>query len=301
MRKNLMFLAGVCLWAENSFASLLQVTDLDEHFLPYVKFIPKAFPKTEPVVDQPPEKPDLTIPVQNTGGLRKIPSWEDLVQPNWQDVFYKRHHSGQQHFLIFSSDNDLLQSYLAVLMRLLVANPSCRITIVASNNEQGILSDQIRPLIRGQQKAQFNYMRDLHFIDNLFSSKSSEAKPIHNERYTGILLDRTVTDFEALKDKWLRTNLSMLYIPLDPDRQNPDAIKNQLYRIKFPTNYVVTTETMICAGTSDYSQFPKGDFRPAHNPTNIKTPVIDRKMIRTKHKCSDFEHHKCGDNCRAPE
>ncbi len=250
------------------------------------------------------------LPVQSTFAFNilpmvKTPSFvevdlEEPVSPrtlpasHWQDIFYRSHHFGQQHFLICATDPELFSHYLAALMRLLISNPHCRVTFVANKEEHETLRRQVYVLLRDNIRQNTEVLRDLHFIDQPFVKESRDIKmsvsALNGDKYTAMLLACPRGDY-TIPVKWLHNKNAMIYIPFSRDPKN---IERKLHDAGFRSHHMIRTSTMICAATSDITSFPNEGSYPGHNPDK-STPVILRKESMLG-ECPECGKHSKSDN-----
>ncbi len=272
----------------------------------------------------------LALPVEPTvTTMKRVPSVENLPAKCWGDIFYERHHSGPQHFLICAHNNHLFETYLAALPKLLSHNSHCRITILAPEEEHRSLRAQVKAFIQTNVKPTYD-TRDLHFLDvksadgthfldkpkskalsRYVSDSALGGKGQHDpktsnspygDKYTCIILTSLPENFGAVT-RWIHNSRAMLYVPyIIPESNkgddkkikytmhNPDTIKEKLHKVGFRTHEVLTADTMVCAATSDHTSFPKDYLSPGYNPEKVTTPKIARG-VRDEGQCEGCREH----------
>jgi len=267
---------------ENEANSSLVGHDLNSELLPVLHYFPRY---NLPVVQI---QPVVGVVLEEPTSPKKLPA------SHWQDIFYRSHHFGQQHFLICATDPELFSQYLAALMRLLVSNPHCRVTFVANKEEHETLRRQVYVLLRDNIKQNTHVLRNLHFLDQPFAKESRDIKmsvsALNGDKYTAMLLACPRGDY-TIPLNWLHNKNAMIYIPFSRDPKN---IERKLHDAGFRSHHMIRTSTMICAATSDITSFPSEGLYPSHNPSK-STPVILRKEYMLG-ECPECGKHSKSDN-----
>jgi hypothetical protein len=226
-----------------------------------------------------------------------------LTSEAWQNIFYNSHYLGRQHFLVIAVNPELHVQLLSPFIKLLNVNSECRITVVTSEKYHEELRRRFRQAIMNFIKPcspALAAMRDLHFIDlaSGHSSKRKWPKPLHGDKYTGILLAGPPAheDYQAINQLLHITN-SVLYIPKGD--QQPDHVIAHLKEVGFMGRYMKEALCgMICASKSEFKTQPNG-IQLIHNPTRDML-LLPLAKGPAHHNCADFNSRHtvdCAGNC----
>lgn len=215
---------------------------------------------------------DITHTIVKMPPENRKPKTQSTNISYWQKIFHEQHSVGSQHFLIYSNNNVIFEQYVAAILKILLINSSCRITIIAPEKQQAGLRSQIKNLIIEKVRGSSSILSQLHFISDPFEKETKRSFILNNDKYTGIFLDGPQESYQHFKD-WMRNQNAILYIPVNINKKEE---MEKLTLAGFKNHYIVQEDQFICAATSDLTT-PKGGFLK-HNPKAL-TPVFIRKNI----------------------